>query len=238
MSRSDDDRSVTPRRRLSDRTADRLVRGFPVPEERELTELVTALTALVPEEPPAPSQRLAALLEQGPPASTVGVVPNYAPARRRGLLLRRLTLAATAALGLVLAAASTNALPDPAQEVVSDVVGFVTPLDLPKPQPPRPTPSTPSTPTTAPSAVPGSTPQTPLPRESAAPSPGVDEPVDEPTEPEVTPEDSAEPDPEEPTEEPTDEPTEEPAEEQAASEPDGVDPASLLRLRRGGSIGA
>lgn len=231
MRPSDDDSTVTPRRRLSDRTADRLVRGFAVPEEPALTELVTAMSALVPEEPPAPSPRLAALLEQGPPATTVGLVPQYARAPRPGLLLRRLTLAATAALGLVLAAASTNALPDPAQEVVSDVVGFVTPLDLPKPRAPRPAPSTPSTPTTAPTAVPGSTPQTPLPRESAAPSPGVEEPVDDPTEPEVTPEDSAEPEPEEPTEEPTGEP-EEPTEEQAASEPDEIDAASLLRLRR------
>jgi len=212
----DDDTGVKPRRHLSDRTADRLLRGKTVPEQPALTDFVAGLSALVPDTLPAPSERLAALLEQGPPVTINALIPQIG-VRRPAHRLRRLSLATTAFLGLLLAAASVNTLPNPAQQVVSDVVGWVTPLHLPSPHEHGPTTEpTPHrhAPTATPSAsAPGarpthtpaaSTPPTTEP--DATPSPESTEPTDEPTD--------------EPTETPTDQPTDEPTD--GSSQPSGA----------------
>jgi hypothetical protein len=192
---------VTPRRRLSDRTADDLVRGRKVPEQPALSAFVAEASGLIPETAPAPSYRLGALLEQGPPVTPTSVL-RRPEVRHRAHPWRRVSLVSTAFLALLLFAASVNTLPAPAQQLVSDVVDWVSPLHVPAPDHPRParrhvTPAASTSPTgsphpaAAPSAGPSSGP-TP-----ATPAPAAVLPSDEPTE--------------EPTEEPTDVWTDEPS---------------------------
>lgn len=220
MRRHDDDSGVTSRQRLSHRTADRLASGRSVPEEPSLSAFVADLSGLVPETAPEPSYRLAVLLEQGPPVKANALVPQMG-VQRRTHRLRRLSLAGVASLGLLLGAASVDTLPDPAQQVVSDVVGWVSPLELPTPHEDQPVPDRPR-PTPAPGASQPPTGPTPAPE----PSPGpvkveptpepTEEPADEPTD-EVTDEPIDEPT-DEATEEPDEEPTDEPVDEPAADD--------------------
>ena len=206
------------RRRLSDRTADRLVQGRDVPDEPLLTGFMAELSALAPESPPTPSYRLAALLEHGPPVLPNARVPQIGVPRPPHRL-RRLSLASTAFLGLLLAAAAGNTLPNPAQQVVSDVVGWATPLDLPNPDEHEPAPAP-----TSPSPHPDRTPASAVPtRTRPAPAPAVSQPSAQES-PAVTPS----PDTTAPTDEPTDEPTEEPTDEPTdGGTPDPAPPIGL-----------
>ena len=145
MTRPDDDLDVM--RRLDDRTADAVLSGHGAEAEPELAAFVQELRT-VETSAPVPSPALAALLEAG----LVGVAAPLAPrsttwtravtwckAHRPGLALPlQAGLAASACLALVLGGAATNALPDPVQTAVADVVEAVTPLDVPRPSHPAP----------------------------------------------------------------------------------------------------
>jgi hypothetical protein len=231
MSVFNDDSGVKRPRHLSDRTADRLVQGRVVPEQQALSDFVAELSTLVPETAPAPSYQLGLLLEQGPPVKPNALVPQIG-VRKQTHRLRRLSLASTAAFGVLLLAASVNTLPDPAQQLVSDVVGWATPLHLPAPQERHTTP-VPTRPKPAPSAGSvrtGSTPtpavrpsedagggQQPAEGSDATPSPdtaeSTDQPTDQPTE--------------DPTDEPTDTPTDAPTNDGAAEPSDPFGPTGL-----------
>ena len=205
-----DDSGVKRRRYLSDRTADRLVHGRAVPEQQALVDFVAEVSALVPETAPTPSYQLGLLLEQGPPVKPNALVPQLG-ARRTTHRLRRLSLASTAFLGLLLLAASMNTLPNPAQQVVSDVVEWATPLHVPAPEEHHTTPL-PTRPTPAPSA--GTLRTGPTPTPATHPSEdtsGQQEPSEGPTD---EPTDQA-------TDEPTDEPTDQPTDESTDQPSDG-----------------
>ena len=100
----------------SDRDVERVLR-------RRLESLVTT--------PPEPSPALAELLRDGFDAVSLPRVRR----RRRWLLAFPITVAL---LGGTVGAASANVLPDAVQGVVSDTVGTLTPLDLPKPHKSKP----------------------------------------------------------------------------------------------------
>lgn len=169
---SRDDDSGVRRRRLDDRTADSVLSGRPVEAEAALSAFVAQSQALVPTEPPTPSDALAVLLEHGvPPSSQVtatAVLPRRTPWADGRV---RVGLAGATVLALVLSAAAANSLPAPAQNAVADVVGWVTPLHLPRPAEPTdhvvPTPT--PTPTVTPSQQesPGASPR---PEQSSEPS--------------------------------------------------------------------
>jgi hypothetical protein len=129
FSRPSDDEGVKSNRRarsLDDRTVDALLSGRAVEGEPELTAFVADVQAL--RSAPTPSDALAAMLANG---VTPVAGPAVVPARRNR---RPVQVAAVigAALGLVVSAGAANALPGPVQNGVSDVVGWVTPVDLPR----------------------------------------------------------------------------------------------------------
>lgn len=119
------------KRRMSEREMDALLRG-------PLADVVAEITALGAEVPP-PSPALYALLQEGvePDPAMVPTLPRVPRSRAR---LVPVPLAALVIAGTV-GAASANALPAPAQRVVSDTVATLTPIHLPRPAAkPRPTP--------------------------------------------------------------------------------------------------
>jgi hypothetical protein len=124
---------VTPHRRarrLDDRTADAILSGRAVDGEDALSGFVAAARASLPATPPAPSDALAAMLEHGTtPAAATAVQPAARPTARRRL---QAAVAIGGALGLVVGAGAANALPGPVQNGVSDVVNWVSPLDMPR----------------------------------------------------------------------------------------------------------
>jgi hypothetical protein len=142
VSRSNDDRGMTPRRPFDDRMAERLLSGHGAADEPELTSFVAELSGALPSASPAPSDQLAAMLESGIPAGSMllgeAAVLGIALHRRPAVSWRMsrwgwAAMAVAAATAGVLGAAAANTLPSPAQTAVSDVVGWVTPLHLPKP---------------------------------------------------------------------------------------------------------
>jgi hypothetical protein len=153
---------MTPRRhRLDDRSADALLSGRAVAEEPELSAFVAQVQSLAADAA-APSAELAAMLEHGVPAEarvTVATPVVAAPARR-AVSWTRYALVGTAALAGLLGAGAANALPAPAQRAVADVVGWITPLHLPRPAGDEP----------APTVVPSST---PTPSRAATPEPAT-----------------------------------------------------------------
>jgi hypothetical protein len=132
MSPRSDDRDVTPRRTLDDRTADALLSGREVDGEVALTGLITEMRALPAA--PVPNAALSAMLENG---FTPDVLPPPAWRARRTprtwALPLQVALGSSACLALVLGAAAAGELPDPAQSAVADVVEAVTPLHVPRP---------------------------------------------------------------------------------------------------------
>jgi hypothetical protein len=146
----DDDRDV--RRPLSDRDADALLRGRAVAGEEGLTSFVSDLQSLSDDAAPAPSAALAAIFEGGlVPDLTAS--PSLPPAPRRRWWLVPVPLAVVL-VGATMGAAGANALPGPAQRVVSDTVSSITPIHLPKPKAqPKPAPTPRQTPSQAPAAV-------------------------------------------------------------------------------------
>lgn len=128
-------------RRLTEREQDALLRG-------PLAGFVTEVESLAAELP-VPSPALYAMISEGlePDPTLVPILP---PVRRSRAWLVPVPLTALVLAGTV-GAASANALPAPAQRVVSDTVAAFTPIHLPKPAAkPRPTPAV--VPTTAPVA--------------------------------------------------------------------------------------
>lgn len=164
MSPSRDDGDVT--RPIDDRTADALLGGRAVEGEPELSAFVADLTALA-EAAPTPSAALAELLEHG--LVGVGAPATAAPAVRRRWsatpLWARAVTAGALALAGVLSAAAADALPRGAQNAVADVVGWVTPVDLPRADDngPVPAPSPSSTPSPELQDTPSTTSGTPEP---------------------------------------------------------------------------
>jgi hypothetical protein len=150
---------VTPRP-LEDRAEERLLSGRPVDDEPELSAFVGDLLATA-QEAPAPSAALAALLEGRLDPVTVPLdVPTAVlpVVRGRGWFVpmwSRAALAGAAALALVLSAAAIGALPGTAQNAVADVVGWVTPLDLPHEDERGPLPAVSPTPSETPETEPG-----------------------------------------------------------------------------------
>ncbi len=215
----DDDRGVRSRRRLDDREVAALLSGRPVEGEPELTALTTVLRSLTEAPAPAPSDALAAMLADGvAQQDRLPLAPDehrpFAPAVEPRKAPRRLGLGlvtSTAALALLLGGAVANALPEHAQNAVSTVVGWVSPVHLPRHTPaPHPTPRsepvatarpTPSAPTTSPSPVapPSAHPTrpaahvTPAPQDTPSTDDGVvdEQPTDEQPTDEPTPDDSA-----------------------------------------------
>ena len=133
-----DDRDVTPRRDLDDRTADALLSGHQVDGEPELSDLLGQLRSLADGPAPLPSTALAALLENGLDAVVVGegavpVRPTTSWRRRTFAFPMQVSLAGAGCLVLLLGAAAANRLPATAQTAVADVVESITPLHVPRP---------------------------------------------------------------------------------------------------------
>ena len=150
MTPRDDDRDV--RRPLSDRDADALLRGRAVTGEEGLTGFVSDLQSLTDDGAPAPSAALAAMFDGGlVPDLTAS--PSLPPAPRRRWWLVPVPLAVVL-VGATMGAAGANALPGPAQRVVSDTISSITPIHLPKPKAhPKPERAPHHTPSQAPAAV-------------------------------------------------------------------------------------
>jgi hypothetical protein len=151
VSPSRDDEGMTGP--MDDRAADALLGGRTVEGEPELTGFVADLGALA-EALPTPSPALAALLEDG---IVHGPLPVAAPAAVRrswfaAPLWARGALVGAMALAAVLSAAAGDLLPGRAQDAVADVVGWVTPVDLPRSDDPLPVPSPSATRTPEPDA--------------------------------------------------------------------------------------
>jgi hypothetical protein len=118
---------------FDERAADALLAGRDVPGEEALSAFVAELLAVTEGPAPTPSAALADLLEHGLEPDTAQLPTLLTPARRRWLLPIPLAAATLAAAGGLFGAATANALPAPAQRIVSDTVGTLTPLHLPKP---------------------------------------------------------------------------------------------------------
>lgn len=150
MTPRDDDRNV--RRPLSDRDADALVRGRVVAGEEGLSSFVSDVQSLTGDAAPAPSAALAAMLDGGL-VPDLTAIPSLPPAPRRRWWLVPVPLAVVL-VGATMGAAGANALPGPAQRVVSDTVSSITPIHLPKPAVhPKPSQTPRHAPNQAPAAV-------------------------------------------------------------------------------------
>ena len=136
MTRGNDHQSMN--RPLDERTSDALLGGRSVPGEEALSAFVTDALALT--ELPAPTAALAELLDNGfvPDATLRPALP--ALRRHRWLLPIPLAVGSLIVAGGVFGAAGANALPAPAQRIVSDTVRELTPIHLPRPAgKPKPT---------------------------------------------------------------------------------------------------
>lgn len=176
MSPRSDNSGVTPRRRLDARTADALLAGRVVAGEEALTGLIAELRVLP--EAPVPNAALSAMLESGLTPAVVPLPERNAPrVRRTWALPLQIALGTSACVALVLGAAATGELPDPAQTAVADVVEAVTPLHVPRPVTHPPVPAVVPSPTQSaqPAAdqtnadQPGDGPHSQPPRPSASP---------------------------------------------------------------------
>lgn len=147
MSPSGDNKDMSPRRDLDDRTADALLSGHAVAGEPALNEILSQMRSLADVPAPAPSSALAAMLESGvTPASLPAPAKAARPARPAvgavswGRRAWAVPLGAAGFLSLLVGAAAANALPDGAQTAVADVVEAITPLHVPRPHHERLTP--------------------------------------------------------------------------------------------------
>jgi hypothetical protein len=138
---------------FDERATDALLAGRNVPGEEALSAFVAEMLAVANGAAPTPSVALADLLEHGLVPDTAQLPTLLTPARRRWLLPIPLAAAALAAAAGVFGAATANALPAPAQRIVSDTVDTLTPLHLPKPAS-KPKPAVSPTPESEPSEDP------------------------------------------------------------------------------------
>lgn len=131
MSTDSDDQDMS--QPLDERATDALLAGRSVPGESALSALVADVLALLDAPAPVPSAALAELLVDGlvPDTALLPTLPRQA--RRPRLLPIPLAAGALAVAGGLFGAATANALPPPAQRIVSDTVGTLTPLHLPRP---------------------------------------------------------------------------------------------------------
>lgn len=151
MTPPDDDRGM--KRRMTEREQDALLRG-------PLAGFVAEVESLAAELP-VPSPALYAMISEGlePDPALAPVLPRV---RRSRAWLVPVPVTALVLAGTV-GAASADALPAPAQRVVSDTVASFTPIHLPKPaakHTQRPTPvETPTAPVVAATAEPSEDPK-------------------------------------------------------------------------------
>jgi len=117
-------------------------------DDPALTGLVAELPAIGAGAPPPVGDELEALF-------TGNAIPISS---RRGRRVAVIALVGAAALGGTLGTAAADSLPNPAQRFVSDVIGILTPFDLPtpadkvKPSPKAPAHLTPTTPAPQPTS--------------------------------------------------------------------------------------
>jgi hypothetical protein len=159
---------------LDDRVVEALLAGRPVPGHDDLHDVLALLRATVVDAAPAPSPALAAALEHG-----IAAFParDVAPRGRRWAVRAAVAATVTAAMGLT--AASASALPAPVQSAVADVVGALTPFELPRPAPRPPAGSDPATSDVVPRNV-GALPHADVPRSTGGERPNrvvVDDPA-------------------------------------------------------------
>lgn len=116
---------------LSEADAEALLSGRAVAGNDDLREIIGLMIMASAVAAPTPNTALATMLDHGFVARPVESASRGSRWGRRGL---RASAATTAALSVVLGAATANALPAPVQSAVADVVGAVTPLQLPRPE--------------------------------------------------------------------------------------------------------
>lgn len=115
---------------LDDRAVEALIAGRLVPGWEDLSTALGLLRSVAAGPVPAPHPELAVVLETG-----FQPVPVPAPDARQVRWGVRLAVGLAACTGLVLSAATANALPAPIQDAVADTVDAVTPFQLPRPDP-------------------------------------------------------------------------------------------------------
>lgn len=115
---------------LSEADADALLSGRPVAEHGDLREIIGLMRAASAVPSPTPTEALAAVLDNGFDPVPVASAPS---ASRWGRWTVRLAAATATAMAVTLGAATANALPGPVQTAVANIVGAVTPLQLPRP---------------------------------------------------------------------------------------------------------
>lgn len=116
-------------RALSEADAEALLSGRAVAEHEDLHEVVGLMKAVSAMPAPTPTAALAAVLHNG-----FDPLPVESP-QSPSWLARwsvRIAVATAAAMTATLGAATANALPPPVQNAVADVVGALTPLQLPR----------------------------------------------------------------------------------------------------------
>jgi len=116
---------------LDDRTVEQLLTGRPGPAEPDLQRVVSVLRSTGSGPAPRPSAALAELLDTG---FEPLVVPLRRPVVRRPWVLRA-AAGLTAAMASLLVAGTAQALPAPLQNGLGDLVGAITPFELPDARP-------------------------------------------------------------------------------------------------------
>lgn len=114
---------------LSEADADALLSGRALAGNEDLHEVVALMRTASTVPAPTPKTTLAAMLENGLAPLPVG--SPQSPSRLASWSVR-VAVATAAAMTATFGAATVNALPAPVQNAVADVVGSLTPLQLPR----------------------------------------------------------------------------------------------------------
>jgi hypothetical protein len=130
MTRFGDDADEMSVVELGDREVEALLAGREVPGEEPLAAALGLVRSVIDDPAPSPSAALAVVLRDG-----LALPGPAAPPGRARAGTRAAGVAATivAALGITVGAAAADMLPAPVQVRVADVVGRLTPLELPRP---------------------------------------------------------------------------------------------------------
>lgn len=129
MNPAGDDGSNMDLQELDDRKVEALLAGRDVPGEQGLAAALRLIRSTVALEAPAPSAALVAVLQDGLALPGPAGLPSRA---RRGAQAGGVAAAVMAALALTVGAAAADVLPAPLQTKVADIVGRLTPIDLPR----------------------------------------------------------------------------------------------------------